>query len=90
MNSHSIYVSARTGDGIQVLKDYLRSILFQDMELFYLRIPNSQKELIDSFSRWTVILKKRENGDYSELKIMANPRSIVNYFPYIKRGEENW
>ena len=90
MNSHSIYVSAKTGDGIQVLKDYLRSILFRDMELFYLRIPKSQKELIDSFSRWTVILKKRENGDYSELKIMANPRSIVNYFPYIKRVEENW
>jgi GTP-binding protein HflX len=90
MNSHSIYVSAKTGDGIQNLKEYLRSILFRGMELFYLRIPKSQKELIDSFSRWTVILKKRENGDYSELKIMADPRSMVNYFPYIKRGEENW
>ncbi len=90
MNSHSVYVSAKTGDGIQNLKDHLRSILFRDMELFYLRIPKSQQELIDSFSRWTVILKKRENGDYSELKIMANPRSIVNYLPYIKRGEENW
>ncbi len=90
MNSHSIYISAKTGDGIQNLKEYLKSILFRGMELFYLRIPKSQKELIDSFSRWTVILKKRENGDYSELKIMADPRSIVNYFPYIKKGGENW
>jgi len=46
--------------------------------------------LIHSFSKWTMILKRRENGDYFELKIMANPRSILNYSPYIKRGEKNW
>ncbi len=86
----SIYVSAKTGDGILDLKGHLRSVLFRGMELFYLRIPKSQKELVESFSRWTVILKKRENGDYSELKIMADPQKIINYLPYIKRGEENW
>ncbi len=86
----SIYVSAKTGDGILDLKGHLRFVLFRGMELFYLRIPKSQKELVESFSRWTVILKKRENGDYSELKIMADPQKIINYLPYIKRGEENW
>lgn len=86
----SIHVSAKTGDGIPDLKGHLRSVLFRGMELFYLRIPKSQKELVESFSRWTVILKKRENGDYSELKIMADPQKIINYLPYIKRGEENW
>jgi len=89
-DGRSIYVSAKTGDGTLELKDHLRSILFRGMELFYLRIPKSQKELVESFSRWTVILKKRENGDYSELKIMADPQKIINYLPYIKRGEENW
>ncbi len=86
----SIHVSAKTGDGIPDLKGHLRSVLFRGMELFYLRIPKSQKELVESFSRWTVILKKRENGDYSELKIMADPQKIINYLPYIKKGEENW
>jgi len=89
-DGRSIHVSAKTGDGTLELKDHLRSILFRGMELFYLRIPKSQKELVESFSRWTVILKKRENGDYSELKIMADPQKIINYLPYIKRGEENW
>jgi hypothetical protein len=37
-----------------------------------------------------MVLKRRENGDYSELKIMADPQKLVNYLPYIKRGEENW
>ncbi len=89
-DSYSVYTSAKTGDGIQDLKEQLRAILFRDMELFYLRIPNSRKEMIESFSKWTIILKRREDGDYSELKIMADPRSIVNYLPYIKKGEENW
>jgi GTP-binding protein HflX len=89
-DGRSIHVSAKTGDGIPDLKGHLRSVLFRGMELFYLRIPKSQKELVESFSRWTVILKKRENGDYSELKIMADPQKIINYLPYIKRGEENW
>ncbi len=89
-DSRSIYVSAKTGDGIPDFKGHLRSVLFRGMELFYLRIPKSQKELAESFSRWTVILKRRENRDYSELKIMADPQKIIDYLPYIKRGEENW
>jgi GTP-binding protein HflX len=93
-NRHSdspvIYVSAKTGDGVQSLKECLRSRLFKNLELFYLRIPKSKRELIHSFSKWTMILKRRENGDYFELKIMANPCSILNYSPYIKRGEKNW
>jgi len=89
-DGRSIHVSAKTGDGILDLKGHLRSVLFRGMELFYLRIPKSQKELVESFSRWTVILKKRENGDYSELKIIADPQKIINYLPYIKKGEENW
>jgi 50S ribosomal subunit-associated GTPase HflX len=93
-NKHSdgpiVYVSAKTGDGVQSLKECLRPILFKNLELFYLRIPKSKRELIHSFSNWTMILKRRENGDFFELKIMADPRSILNYSPYIKRGEKNW
>jgi GTP-binding protein HflX len=89
-DGRSIYVSAKTGDGTLELKGHLRSVLFRGMELFYLRIPKSQKGLVESFSRWTVIMKRRESRDYSELKIMADPQKIINYLPYIKRGEENW
>ena len=86
----SVYISAKTGEGIDALKEKLRSILFKNLELFYLRIPIAERKLADSFSKWTMILKKREDGDYLELKIMADPRSIIDYSPYIKRGEENW
>ncbi len=85
-----VYLSAKTGEGVESLKEQLRVILFKNLELFYLRVPQTQRDLVDSFSRWTVVLKRRENGDFIELKVMANPLSIINYLPYIIRGEQNW
>jgi len=90
--SHSpcLYISAKTGEGIDSFKAALRNLLFKDFNLYYLRIPKSKKELIHSFPKWSVVLKKRENGDYFELKIMANSQSILHFLPYVKRGEEKW
>jgi len=90
LSNSQVYISAKTGEGIQILKDRLRSILFENMKLFYLRIPKSEKNLIQSFSKWTVNLKKREDDDSFELKLMADPDLILKYLPYIKRGEKNW
>jgi len=85
-----VYVSAKTGSGITDLKDKLHSLLYRNLKLYYLRIPISDKEMIRHFPKWTIVLKKRENGHYYDLKIMAEPKSMVNYLPYITREEENW
>lgn len=89
-NNMAVYVSAKTGDGIQALKENIRSILFKGLKIYYLSIPRSDKKIIPSFPKWAIVLKSRENGDYSELKIMADPKSVLNYLPYIKKGEKNW
>lgn len=89
-NNMAVYVSAKTGDGIQALKENIRSILFKGLKIFYLSIPRSDKKIIPSFPKWAIVLKSRENGDYSELKIMADPKSVLNYLQYIKKGEKNW
>lgn len=89
-DSRLVYISAKTGEGIPDFKEKLRSILFRDLKLFYLRIPKSKKGLIYSFPKWSIVLKRREDGDYFELKIMTDPDSILNYLPYIKRGDTNW
>jgi len=89
VDGHFVYLSAKTGDGITSLKKLLRTLLFKNLELFYLRLPQSKRDLVNSFSKWTMILKKRENGDHIELEIVADPRSVINYLPYIKRGEKN-
>jgi hypothetical protein len=35
-------------------------------------------------------LKKQENGDYYEMQVMANPQRMLDYLPYLERGEKNW
>jgi GTP-binding protein HflX len=84
------YVSAKTGEGLENLKDSLHSVLYKDQKIFYLSIPKSKKEIIHSFTKWSIVLKRRESKNCFELKIMANPKHLLNYLPYIKRGEENW
>jgi len=89
-SNQSVYVSAKTADGIADLKTKLHSLLFKNMKLFYLSIPKSEKNIIPSFSNWSIVLKKRENQDNVEIKIMADPTMILNFMAYIKRGESNW
>jgi GTP-binding protein HflX len=84
------YISAKTGEGVLSLKDKIRRILFEKYRLYCLRIPRNREDLITSFHHWSLVLRKREDGDFSEIKIMANPKFMVNYLPYIVLGEENW
>lgn len=86
----SLYVSAKTGEGINDLKTKLHSFLFKKMKPYYLRIPLSKKNIVSSFSNWSIVLKKRENQDNVEIKIMADPKFMLNFMAYIKRGEANW
>jgi GTP-binding protein HflX len=86
----SVFLSAKTGEGVTSLKDRIRAVLFRDYRLFTLRIPKEKKDLLSSFRRWTLVLKKRENGDFSEIKVMADPKFMLNYLPYLIQGEENW
>lgn len=88
--SQNIRISAETGEGIAELMDKLRSLLFKDLKLFYLEIPKNNKNIVQTFPKWSIVLKRRENRECTELKIMANPNLMINFLPYIKRGEPNW
>ncbi len=86
----NIYISAKTGEGISELMEKLRSLLFKNLKLFYLEIPKENKNIIQSFPKWSIVLKRRESRECFELKIMANPNLMLNFLPYIKRGELDW
>ena len=88
--NQTVYISAKKGDGILELRKKLRSNLFQNMNVYYLSIPKSKKNIISSFSKWSIVLKKRENRENIEIKIMAEPRLVLDYTPYITRGGTNW
>ena len=85
-----LYISARTGEGVDCLKEKLRAILFKDLKFFYLHVPKSENEAVQSLRQWSMVLEKREHGDYLDMKVMANPRFMVHYAPYLSKGEEIW
>ena len=89
-NLNSVYISAHEGEGIRTLKDCLHKILFRDFKLYYLIVPKNRKDLISSFPKWAIVIKRRENTDSYEFKIMAKPQHMLNFLPYLKRGEEKW
>ena len=89
-SDHSVYISSKTGDGIRDLLKKLSAILFRNMKLYYLHIPKSDENIISSFSKWSIVLKKRENQDSFDIKIMADPKMVLKFTPYIERGEANW
>jgi GTP-binding protein HflX len=88
--NHRVYISAKKGAGIESLKQVLRQVLFKHMRLYALRIPKSKKDIINSFPKWSVVLKRIDNIDYYDLEIMADPKHMVDYVPYIRRGEVHW
>jgi GTP-binding protein HflX len=88
--NQSVYISAKKGAGLDGLRKILRTQLFRNMNFYYLNIPKSKKNIISSFSKWSIVLKKREHRDNIEIKIMADPKLVLHYTPYIKRGGANW
>lgn len=90
LRSRAVYVSARTGEGLDRLKQRLRALVFKGYKPYYLRLPKSKKDLTHSFAKWSFILKRRENNDFYEMKIMAKPKSLIKYLPYIQRGDGQW
>jgi GTP-binding protein HflX len=87
---NSLYLSAATGEGVPALKDRLRSLLFRQLQLFYVRIPKDNKDMLDSIPNWALVLKRRENADYYDLKVMADPQRMLPFASYLERGEEPW
>lgn len=85
-----VYISARTGQGIPSLKEKIRTLLFRDHRPFTLRVPKEKRDLLASFPRWSIVLRRRENGDFAEVDVMAKPQFMINYLPYLAKGEKNW
>lgn len=88
--SSSVYVSAKTGEGIFYLKKLFRSILYKNLKTYHLSIPKSNKDIISSFKKWSFVLKREDRGDFYDIEIMADPKYMLNYLSYLRRGELNW
>lgn len=82
----AVYVSAKSGAGLEALERRLRILAYKGLKAFDLRIPRVRSDLLDSLARWTLVLKKREDGDYHMVRVMADPKGMIPFLPYIDGG----
>jgi GTP-binding protein HflX len=86
----AVSVSARTGEGVDDLRAKLRPLLFGRLKIFYVRIPGSEPERAASLAKWALVLARRRRGDATDLKVLADPRAMLDFMPYLLREEQTW
>ncbi|MBN2206631.1 MAG: GTPase HflX [Candidatus Aminicenantes bacterium] len=86
----AVSVSARTGEGIGDLKAKIRALLFGHLKIFYLRIPKAEADRAASLAKWTLVLSRRSRQDATDLKVLADPRAMLDFMPYLLREEPTW
>ncbi len=89
-HSRSLAISARTGEGVPDLLRKIRSIVFGDYRLYTIRVPREHPEVTRSLPARSLVLKKRESDGFLEFRVMAEPAGIVNFLPYLEKGEDPW
>jgi GTPase len=90
LDQDSIYISARQEKGLNLLKEKVRMVVFKSKKIYYLEVPREEKKLIRSFPKWSIVLKRIETNRIVKIKILADPKNMRPFLPYIQRGESNW
>ncbi len=90
LDQDSVYISARKGTGLEQLKQKIRTVVFKSKKIYHLEVPRKEKNLIHSFPKWSIVLKRVETERSVKIKILADPKYMLNFIPYIKRGETHW
>ena len=83
-----IFLSAKTGEGVEALKARLRTLLFQSRRLYYLRLPADDRGVLEALARKALILKTQESNGYLDVRVIAAPESLADFGPYLQGGEE--
>jgi len=87
-NTDRIFVSAKTGEGVETVKARLRTLLFQSRRLFTLRLPAEDRGVLEALARKALILKTQESNGHLDVRVIASPESLTDFGPYLQGGEE--
>lgn len=79
----TVFISAKTGEGVEELLWLINEKLFKDMKLFTLEIPIEKRELIKELYKIGFLLGKSEDGRNIKIKIGAKPEKITDFISYL-------
>lgn len=79
----SVFISARTGEGVEDLLWLIEEKLFKGMKLFTLKIPSEKRELLKEIYKIGFLMEKKEDGSNIRVKIGARPEMISDFISYL-------
>lgn len=79
----SVFISAKTGEGVEDLLWLINEKLFRGMKLFTLQIPIDKRDLLKEIYKIGFLIEKREDGRNIKVKIGAKPEMISDFIPYL-------
>jgi len=82
-----VYVSARSGEGLENLKARLRQVIFKNSQIYRLHIPKERTDLAASLVRQLMVIRKTETAEGWEYQVLAQRNKLFPYLPYLRKGE---
>jgi len=82
-----VYVSARSGEGLENLKARLRQVIFKNSQVYRLHIPKEQTDLAASLVRQLMVIRKTETAEGWEYQVLAQRNKMFPFLPYLRKGE---
>jgi len=85
--SSPVYTSARTGEGLDSLKDRLRQVIYKNFKIYRLYIPKDKAAMAGSLIRQVMVIRKTETAEGWEYQVLAQKNNLFSYLPYLRKGE---
>jgi len=82
-----VYVSARSGEGLENLKARLRQVIFKNSQIYRLHIPKERMDLTASLVRQLLVIRKTETAEGWEYQVLTQRNKLFPYLPYLRKGE---
>jgi len=82
-----VYVSARSGEGLENLKARLRQVIFKNSQIYHLHIPKERMDLTASLVRQLLVIRKTETAEGWEYQVLTQRNKLFPYLPYLRKGE---
>lgn len=79
----SVYISTKTMDGIDILKENIKKMLWRDFERYTLKIPYDKMVIANEIIENLVVLKQEHMETGIVLEVYAKPDDLQKYALYI-------
>jgi len=73
-----LFLSARTGEGIDVLKRCIFTRSFADFRRFRVAISNPEMD-VDSIHQWAILTRHQETGDTTVIEVLSSPGKMIQF-----------